>query len=161
MIGQNGHDGPRGQEGEAGEGLIPKHGGYRNLKSFQIAQLVYDVMVRFCDRYVNKRSRTHDQIGPSGPIRGAEHCRGQRGLRDLQKDRAQIDERGPGELLKSFDSTMRIFSAIETCRSGKRATPDGLHSFSGDAGLWMRLLPGFAISVSHWDKTRGDNRNRP
>jgi len=59
MIGQNGHDGPRGQEGE---GLIPKHGGYRNLKSFQIAQLVYDVTVRFCDRYVNKRSRTHDQM---------------------------------------------------------------------------------------------------
>ncbi|RMD97072.1 MAG: four helix bundle protein, partial [Calditrichaeota bacterium] len=23
--------------------LIPKHGGYRKLKSFQIAQLVYDV----------------------------------------------------------------------------------------------------------------------
>ncbi len=42
--------------------LIPKHGGYRKLKSFQIAQLVYDVTVRFCDRYVEKRSRTHDQM---------------------------------------------------------------------------------------------------
>lgn len=44
------------------ETLIPKHGGYRNLKSFQVAQLVYDVTVRFCDRYVEKRSRTHDQM---------------------------------------------------------------------------------------------------
>ncbi|MGC9396759.1 MAG: four helix bundle suffix domain-containing protein [Anaerolineae bacterium] len=44
------------------ESLIPKHGGYRNLKSFQIAQLVYDVTVRFCDRYIDKRSRTHDQM---------------------------------------------------------------------------------------------------
>ena len=44
------------------EPLIPKHGGYRNLKSFQVAQLVYDVTVRFCDRYVQKRSRTHDQM---------------------------------------------------------------------------------------------------
>ena len=44
------------------EPLIPKHGGYRNLKSFQVAQLVYDVTVRFCDRYVDKRSRTHDQM---------------------------------------------------------------------------------------------------
>ncbi len=42
--------------------LIPKHGGYRKLKSFQIAQLVYDVTVRFCDRYVEKRSCTHDQM---------------------------------------------------------------------------------------------------
>jgi four helix bundle suffix protein len=44
------------------EALIPKHGGYRNLKSFQVAQLVYDVTVRFCDRYIDPRSRTHDQM---------------------------------------------------------------------------------------------------
>src|SRR4030042_432981 len=44
------------------EKLIPKHGGYRKLKSFQLAQLIYDVTVRFCGRYVEKRSRTHDQM---------------------------------------------------------------------------------------------------
>ena len=44
------------------EPLIPRHGGYRNLKSFQLAQLCYDVTVRFCDRYISKRSRTHDQM---------------------------------------------------------------------------------------------------
>ena len=44
------------------ENLIPKHGGYRNLKSFQVAQLCYDITVRFCDRYIEKRSRTHDQM---------------------------------------------------------------------------------------------------
>lgn len=44
------------------EPLIPKHGGYRKLKSFQLAQLVYDVTVRFCNRYIDKRSRTHDQM---------------------------------------------------------------------------------------------------
>lgn len=42
--------------------LIPKHGGYRKLKSFQMAQLVYDVTVRFCDRYIDKFSRTKDQM---------------------------------------------------------------------------------------------------
>jgi four helix bundle suffix protein len=46
----------------ANEPLIPKHGGYRKLKSFQVAQVIYDVTVRFCDRYVEKRSRTHDQM---------------------------------------------------------------------------------------------------
>jgi four helix bundle suffix protein len=46
----------------ANEPLIPKHGGYRKLKSFQVAQLIYDLTVRFCDRYVEKRSRTHDQM---------------------------------------------------------------------------------------------------
>ncbi len=44
------------------ESLIPKHGGYRKLKSFQVAQLLYDVTVRFCDRYIDKRSRTRDQM---------------------------------------------------------------------------------------------------
>jgi four helix bundle suffix protein len=70
------NDGPDGQGGRKGqnsrdrqggpdrdsEPLIPKHGGYRRLKSFQIAQLVYDVTVRFCDRYISPRSRTHDQM---------------------------------------------------------------------------------------------------
>ena len=44
------------------EPLVPKHGGYRKLRSFQVAQLAYDVTVRFCDRYIDKRSRTHDQM---------------------------------------------------------------------------------------------------
>ncbi|MCM8530112.1 MAG: four helix bundle suffix domain-containing protein [Lentisphaeraceae bacterium] len=42
--------------------LIPPHGGYRNLKSFQVSQLVYDITVRFCDRYISIKSRTHDQM---------------------------------------------------------------------------------------------------
>jgi four helix bundle suffix protein len=44
------------------EPLIPKHGGYRKLKSFQVAQLVFDVTVRFCERYIDRRSRTTDQM---------------------------------------------------------------------------------------------------
>ena len=42
--------------------LIPKHGGYRKLKSFQVAQLVYDLTVRFCEIYVDRFSRTRDQM---------------------------------------------------------------------------------------------------
>ena len=42
--------------------VIPPHGGYRKLRSFQVAQLVYDGTVIFCDRFVDKRSRTHDQM---------------------------------------------------------------------------------------------------
>ena len=42
--------------------LIPPHGGYRELKSYQNAEIVYDATVAFCDRFVNPRSRTHDQM---------------------------------------------------------------------------------------------------
>ncbi|MBI3117074.1 MAG: four helix bundle protein [Candidatus Hydrogenedentes bacterium] len=44
------------------EDLIPPHGGYQKLRSFQSAQLVYDATLVFCDRFVDKRSRTHDQM---------------------------------------------------------------------------------------------------
>jgi four helix bundle suffix protein len=54
-------DGQYRQDGRA-EPLIQKHGGYRKLKSFQVAQLVYDVTARFCDRYIDPKSRTHDQM---------------------------------------------------------------------------------------------------
>ena len=46
----------------AHEPLIPKHGGYRKLKSFQIAQLTFDVTDRFCARYIDRKSRTRDQM---------------------------------------------------------------------------------------------------
>ena len=36
------------------EPLIQKHGGYRRLMSFQVARLVYDVTLRFCDGFVDK-----------------------------------------------------------------------------------------------------------
>jgi four helix bundle suffix protein len=42
--------------------LIPKHGGYRKLKSFQVSQLVYDVTVRFVELYIDRFSRTRDQM---------------------------------------------------------------------------------------------------
>lgn len=42
--------------------LIPKHGGYRKLKSFQVSQLIYDVTVRFCERYIDRFFRTRDQM---------------------------------------------------------------------------------------------------
>ncbi len=44
------------------EKLIAQHGGYRKLKSFQVAQLAYDVTVRFCERYIDRKSRTRDQM---------------------------------------------------------------------------------------------------
>ena len=42
--------------------VIPPHGGYRRLRSFRCAQLVYDATVIFCERFVDKRSRTYDQM---------------------------------------------------------------------------------------------------
>jgi four helix bundle suffix protein len=42
--------------------LLPKHGGYRRLRGFRVAERVYDLTVLFCDRFIDRRSRTHDQM---------------------------------------------------------------------------------------------------
>ena len=44
-----------------GDLLLPS-GGYRSLKSFQLAQLIYDITVHFVNLYIPKESRTCDQM---------------------------------------------------------------------------------------------------
>ncbi|GAA5136870.1 hypothetical protein GCM10023213_12650 [Prosthecobacter algae] len=41
--------------------LLP-HGGYENLRSYVVAEAVYDATVVFCNRFIEKSSRTHDQM---------------------------------------------------------------------------------------------------
>jgi len=47
--------------GERGQRLRPS-GGYRKLRSFQVATIIYDATVAFCERFVDARSRTVDQM---------------------------------------------------------------------------------------------------
>jgi restriction system protein len=57
--------------------VIPPHGGYRHLQSYQMAEIVYNGTVVFCDRFINRRSRTHDQMmqaARSGKQNIAEGC---------------------------------------------------------------------------------------
>ena len=44
------------------DNLIPPHGGYRELQSYQMAEIVFDGTAVFCDRFIDRRSRTHDQM---------------------------------------------------------------------------------------------------
>ena len=44
------------------EGFIPPHGGYADLLSYQKAEIVYDATVHFCNRFLDKRDRTRDQM---------------------------------------------------------------------------------------------------
>jgi four helix bundle suffix protein len=42
--------------------FIPPHGGYEELLSFRKARIVYDGTVQFCERFLEKRDRTRDQM---------------------------------------------------------------------------------------------------
>ena len=43
-------------------GFIPAHGHYRELLSYQKAEVIYDLTYRFCQRFLEKRDRTIDQM---------------------------------------------------------------------------------------------------
>lgn len=42
--------------------LIPPHGGYRQLQSYQMAEIVFDATVVFCNCFIDRYSRTNDQM---------------------------------------------------------------------------------------------------
>jgi restriction system protein len=86
------------------------HGGYRRLRSFQVTEIIYDGTVSFCDRFVGKRSRTHDQMvqaARSGRQNIAEGSRAsatssQTELRLVNVARASLDE-----LLLDYEDFLR------------------------------------------------------
>ncbi len=43
-------------------GIIPPHGGYRDLRSFQTATIIYDFTIYFVQLYIDPKSRTKDQM---------------------------------------------------------------------------------------------------
>ena len=46
----------------SGYQTLRPHGGYRRLRSFRTTQVIYDATVAFCARFVDRRSRTVDQM---------------------------------------------------------------------------------------------------
>lgn len=44
------------------DGFIAPHGGYEALLSYRKALLVFDATVFFCERFIDRRSRTFDQM---------------------------------------------------------------------------------------------------
>ncbi len=53
---------PVGQIARTSDFLLPKHGCYGKLRSFQAAPLIYDATVVFCDLHIPRTSRTHDHM---------------------------------------------------------------------------------------------------
>jgi len=48
--------------GAPSEGFIPPHGGYAGLVAYQKALIVFQGTLRFCERFLEKRDRTVDQM---------------------------------------------------------------------------------------------------
>jgi four helix bundle suffix protein len=60
------------QKGSQVEHFIPPHGGYQKLLAYQKALVVYDATVHFCDRFIDKKSRTQARSGKQNILEGSE-----------------------------------------------------------------------------------------
>jgi restriction system protein len=85
-------------------------GGYRKLRSYQVATVIYDATVSFCDRFVGTRSRTHDQMVQAARSGGKNIAEGSRAaattsqteLRLVNVARASLEE-----LLLDYEDYLR------------------------------------------------------
>jgi restriction system protein len=99
-------------------------GGYRNLRSFQVTTIIYDATVSFCDRFMDRRSRTVDQMiqaARSGRQNIAEGSRAsaassQTEFRLVNVARASLDE-----LLLDFEDFLRQHSLAQWAKDDSRA----------------------------------------
>ncbi len=125
------------------EPLIPKHGGYRKLKSFQVAELVYDVTVRFCDRYIDRRSRTHDQMvqaARSGIQNIAEGSMASGTSRKMEMKLTNVARASLEELRRDYEDFLRQRGfGIWLLRDRRRADLIGRRPANADAvAVWVK-----------------------
>lgn len=90
--------------------LLPQHGGFRKLRSFRCAQAVYDGTVIFCDRFIDKKSRTHDQMvqaARSGVQNIAEGSLASATSKKFELKLTGVARASLGELLLDFEDFLR------------------------------------------------------
>ena len=97
--------------------LIPSHGGYRNLKSYQTTTLIYDLTVEFCNSYMtyktngtNKSYRTYDQMvqaARSGRQNIAEGCQASGTSKKTELKLIGVARASLEELLLDYEDFLR------------------------------------------------------
>jgi len=90
--------------------LILPHGGYGQLQSYQMSEIVYDGTAVFCDRFIERRSRTHDQMvqaGRSGKQNIAEGCMASGTSKKTELKLIGVARASLEELLADFQDYLR------------------------------------------------------
>lgn len=104
--------------------FIPPHGGYKNLPSYQKAQIVYDGTVWFCRRYLDKRDRTYDQMiqaARSGKQNIVEGSQASGTSKEAEIKLTNVARASLEELLKDYRDYLRVRGISEW-------TPDDRHT---------------------------------
>ena len=129
-------------------------GGYRQLRSFQTATIIYDGTVSFCERFVSPRSRTHDQMvqaARSGRQNIAEGSRAGATSGKSETYLTNVARASLDELLLDFEDFLRhrklpqwtkdAPEAREVREIGRRRSDQSNRTDSDDRAHWALYAP--------------------
>jgi len=106
------------------ERFIPAHGGYENLLSYRKAKVIYDATVYFCDRYIDRHSRTHDQMvqaARSGKQNILEGSMASGASRETEIKLVNVARASLEELLEDFRDFLRTHGAAPWDKNSREA----------------------------------------
>lgn len=92
-------------------GFIPPHGNYRELLSYQKAEVVYDITFRFCGRFIGRGDRTADQMiqaARSGKQNIAEGCKASGTSKETEVKLVNVARASLEELLLDYLDFLRV-----------------------------------------------------
>jgi four helix bundle suffix protein len=93
------------------EGFIPKHGGYRNLITYQKSEIVFDGTIYFTNRFFRKYDRTIDQMvqaARSGKQNIAEASMASATSKETEMKLTNVARASLEELLIDYEDFLRI-----------------------------------------------------
>lgn len=96
------------------EGFLPAYGNYRALKSFQKAEIVYDVTFRFCGRFFSRGDRTVDQMvqaARSGKQNIVEGCKASGTSKETELKLTNVARASLEELVADYEDYLRSHDA--------------------------------------------------
>jgi four helix bundle suffix protein len=91
--------------------LLPPHGNYRGLRSFQKAEIVYDLTYRFCQRFLSRGDRTVDQMvqaARSGKQNIIEGAKASKTSKETELKLTNVARASLEELLADYEDFLRV-----------------------------------------------------
>ena len=127
------------------ERLLPDYGNYRELKSFQKAEIVYDLTYRFCERFLRRGDRTVDQMvqaARSGKQNIVEASKASGTSKEMELKLTNVARASLEELLADYEDFLRTRQASKWDKDSKEALY--VRRLGGTAGVGYGAFRGFA-----------------
>jgi four helix bundle suffix protein len=104
--------------------FIPPHGNYKELLSYQKAEIVFDVTFRFCSRFLTKGDRTIDQMvqaARSGKQNIIEGCQASGTSKETEIKLINVARASLEELLEDYRDYLRVRDFIIWDKNSEKA----------------------------------------